>query len=374
MPSHAAWPLPNTVRNFLEVSATEGTAGAGDCFTADGVVLDERRTHVGPAAIGAWARDAYARYRFSLQVRNVACTDEGVAVTAQVSGNFPGSPVVLRYDFALGAEGKIRRLEIAPPAATAEFAGRRVLVTGGSQGIGAALVGRLRQAGAAVFATARKPPSDLAQPHLFHAADITSAEGCRSVAEAALGLFGAVDLVVHNVGGSSSPGGGYAALTDEHWMRDLSANLLAAVRIDRLLLPGMIAQGHGVIVHVSSIQRVMPLHESTLAYAAAKAALTNYSKGLSKEMAPKGVRVVSVAPGFTETAAATRMIERLAKADGTDTDTARKGLMQALGGIPLGRPNRPEEVADLIAFLASDRAAAITGHEYAIDGGTVPTI
>jgi NAD(P)-dependent dehydrogenase (short-subunit alcohol dehydrogenase family) len=264
--------------------------------------------------------------------------------------------------------------ELTTPHAVPDFAGRHVLVTGGTEGIGAATVARLRAAGAAVFVTARKTPSDLQHPQLFLAADVGSTEGASAVAEAVLARFGTVDVVVHNVGGSSAPGGGYAALTDGHWLDTLNANLLAAVRIDRRLLPPMIAQGSGVIVHVSSIQRVMPLHESTLAYAAAKAALTNYSKGLSKEVSPKGVRVVSVAPGFTETAAATRMIERLAKADGTDIDTARNGLMRALGGIPFGRPNRPEEVAELIAFLASDRAAPITGTEVVIDGGTVPTI
>ena len=368
-----AWALPEPVRDYLELSVSDQAALAGRCFTETGEVRDEGRSHAGPEAIGRWAEAARAKYRFALELRNVVHAGEDVTVFAAVTGDFPGSPVILRYAFRLAGD-RIARLEIGLPGAAEDFAGKRVLVTGGTAGIGAALVARLRSAGAAVLAVARQTPPDLDCPDLFVAADVGTAEGARAVAEAARARFGTVDLVVHNVGGSSSPGGGFAVLGDDDWTRDFSTNLFAAVRIDRLLLPPMIAQGHGVIVHVSSIQRVMPLHESTLAYAAAKAALTNYSKGLSKEVAPKGVRVLSVAPGFTETAAATRMIERLAKANGDTPDTARRGLMTALGGIPLGRPNRPEEVADLIAFLASDRAAAITGQEYVIDGGTVPTI
>jgi NAD(P)-dependent dehydrogenase (short-subunit alcohol dehydrogenase family) len=146
------------------------------------------------------------------------------------------------------------------------------------------------------------------------------------------------------------------------------------VRFDRALLPNMILQGSGVIVHVSSIQRRLPLYEATLAYAAAKAALTTYSKGLSKEVGPKGVRVNTIAPGFTETTAATALIRRLAEQQGSDEDGAREGLMRSLGGIPIGRPALPEEVAELAAFLLSDRAASIHGAEYAIDGGTVPAV
>jgi Enoyl-(Acyl carrier protein) reductase len=96
--------------------------------------------------------------------------------------------------------------------------------------------------------------------------------------------------------------------------------------------------------------------------------------GLSNEVGPKGVRVVSIAPGFIETTAATALIDRLAANSGTDRDTAREQLIKSLGGIPLGRPGWPAEVAELVAFLASDRAASITGSEYVIDGGTIPTI
>lgn len=251
--------------------------------------------------------------------------------------------------------------------------GKRALITAGTKGAGAATVELFRALGARVLTTARSRPEELPE-ELFIAADLTTGEGCARVAEATRRRLGGVDIIVHMLGGSSAPGGGFAALTDAVWQQELDLNLLPAVRLDRQLIPGMVERGSGVVIHVSSIQRVLPLPESTTAYAAAKAALSTYSKALSKEVSPKGVRVVRVAPGWIETEAAERLVQRLAEQAGTDYEGGKKIIMDGLGGIPLGRPAKPDEVASLIAFLASDRAAAITGTEYLIDGGTVPTV
>lgn len=257
---------------------------------------------------------------------------------------------------------------------TQEFAGKRVLVTGGTKGMGQAIVARLRQGGARVVTTARSQTDETAADADFIAADVSTPAGCAAVAAHVLARLGGIDIVVSNVGGSSAPGGGALGLDGDDWQAAFEANLFAAVRLDRALLPAMLAQGTGVIVHISSIQRRLPLFEATLAYAAAKAALSNYSKGLSKEFGPRGIRINTVAPGFIETTAATALVERLAAADGISADQARAGLMASLGGIPLGRPGKPEEVAELVAFLVSDRASSITGSEYVIDGGTIPTV
>ncbi|MFG3818440.1 SDR family oxidoreductase [Limnothrix redekei] len=255
-----------------------------------------------------------------------------------------------------------------------ELSGKRALVTGGTKGMGEAIVKRLRLAGAIVMTTARSRPDELQSPELFIQSDISTPEGMKNVVTEVLARLGGLDILINNVGGSSAPSGGALALSDDDWQQAFNTNLFAAVRLDRAFLPKMLEQRSGVIIHISSIQRTLPLYDATLAYAAAKAALTNYSKGLSNEVASKGVRVISVAPGFIETTAATGLIERLAKDAGTDLDTARQGLMDSLGGIPMNRTGRPEEVAELVAFLVSDRSAYINGTEYVIDGGTIPTV
>jgi NAD(P)-dependent dehydrogenase (short-subunit alcohol dehydrogenase family) len=255
-----------------------------------------------------------------------------------------------------------------------QLQGQRALVTGGTKGIGAAVVEGLRVAGVRVMATARSAPAASTSGVTYVAADLATAEGTATVARSVLERWGGVDILVNVFGGSSAPGGGFAALDDARWFDELNQNLMPAVRLDRALLPAMLAQGSGVILHVSSIQRVLPLPESTTAYAAAKAALSTYSKALSKEVTPKGVRVLRVSPGWVETEASVALAARLATEAGTDFEGGKQIIMQSLGGIPLGRPASPQEVADLITFLVSPRAGSISGSEHLIDGGTVPTV
>jgi len=254
-----------------------------------------------------------------------------------------------------------------------ELSNKIALVTGGTKGAGKAIAQRLLDAGATVIITARNVPEEDKQLH-FISADLSKPEGTQKVVDEILGKFGRLDILVNNLGGSETSGGGFRALTDQDWETTIQTNLIAPVRLDRGFLPQMMMRGSGVIIHIASIQGKLPLYESTLPYAAAKAGLINYSKALSNEVSPKGVRVLTVSPGWIMTTSAIKMMERIAESSNSTIEQATQSVMDALGGIPYGRPAKPEEVAELVGFLVSPRAGYLTGTEYVIDGGTIPTI
>lgn len=252
--------------------------------------------------------------------------------------------------------------------------GRRALVTGGSKGSGKAVVERLREMGADVYVTARTMPDGYEHPDRFIEADLLTTEGANAVAARIAEGGSTLDILVHVVGGASTPSGGFAVITDDQWLTELNLNLLGSVRLDRTLLPAMIASGAGVVLHFTSIQRALPQYDASLAYAAAKAALRTYSKGLANDLAPRGVRVNAISPGGIETDAYERFVDRIAEGNGLTREAAKRTIYDSLGGIPLGRFANTEEIADLVGFLVSDGSSAIVGAEYVIDGGTVPTV
>ncbi|MFE1959705.1 SDR family oxidoreductase [Streptomyces sp. NPDC059479] len=264
--------------------------------------------------------------------------------------------------------------------------GRRVLVTGGTQGLGAQTVARLARAGATVMTTARTTPDGLHDPELFVAADLSTTAGVETVVARVRERLGGVDVLINNVGASLTAGG-FADIGDGQWAQFLDTALMAAVRLDRALVPDMVAAGRGVVLHVTTIQRRMPLTDvrlggpddvpqNSIALTAAKAALTAYSKGLATEVAPSGVRVNTVAPGFIQKPAIEEIADQVAAATGSDRTTVLRQFAHAMvpGGIPLGRPVTTAEIAELIAFLVSDRTPSIIGAEHVIDGGTLPVI
>jgi NAD(P)-dependent dehydrogenase (short-subunit alcohol dehydrogenase family) len=261
-----------------------------------------------------------------------------------------------------------------PGDGTSEFHGKRVLVTGGSRGIGAAIARRFRHGGASVAITARST-SDLADPGILPiASDLATRSGTEQAIRTIEDAWGGVDVLINNLGASNAPPGGFESLSDDFWQSILELNLLAPVRLDRAFIPGMIDRGSGIVVHIGSIAHLMPQTGSTLPYSTAKGALRTYSKGLARAVADRGVRVNMVSPGFVETSGASKQIAEIQQNTGKSADEARRQIMDMIGGIPIGRVGKPEEVAELVAFLSSDKAGFAVGVDYVLDGGTIPTV
>lgn len=185
-----------------------------------------------------------------------------------------------------------------------------------------------------------------------------------------LDAVGGVDVLIGNAG-SGTPPVPTLECADESWLADLNANLMSAVRLDRILVPGMVERGCGVVVHVSSIVSRMP-QAGQVAYSAAKAALNAYSRTLATEVGQHGVRVVNVLPGFIATPGTVAYMQTMAEAQGTSLEDTQRRLVEQLN-MPMGRPGEPEDVAEMIVFLASRRAKWLTGAQYRVDGGIIPT-
>ncbi|BAV06315.1 NAD(P)-dependent dehydrogenase, short-chain alcohol dehydrogenase family [Filimonas lacunae] len=252
--------------------------------------------------------------------------------------------------------------------------GKIALVTGGTKGIGKAIVKRLEQAGATVIVTARNQPNEPDATYSFIAADLSRAEEVNKVANAIHEQFGRIDILINNMGANTFPGGGFNTLTDEHWNQALQVNLLSSVRLDKALLPKMLEQKSGVIIHISSTSGQFPIWESTMAYSVAKSALNTYSKALATEVASKGVRVVTVSPGLNKTEAMTTFLEDYAQQAHITVEEMTSKLFERVGGVPIGRMAEPEETAELVYFLVSPAASYITGANLIIDGGNFPVV
>ena len=255
-----------------------------------------------------------------------------------------------------------------------ELTGKRALVTGGTKGIGKAIADRLAQSGARVIVTARNNPADSDNKHHFIAADLTQPEQVLKLTQEIDEQFGGIDILINNVGGLTTPGGGFSTLSDQDWENELQLNLIAGIRLDRLLLPTMLEQKNGVIIHISSVAGKQPLWNLNMAYAVSKAAVNSYSKALASELASKGVRVLTVSPGATKTPPMEKFVEDFAASAGITVEQAFEQLLYQTGGIPMGRMAEPQEVASLVHFLVSPDAAYLTGTNYAIDGGSLPVV
>jgi NAD(P)-dependent dehydrogenase (short-subunit alcohol dehydrogenase family) len=250
------------------------------------------------------------------------------------------------------------------------------VVTGASKGIGLAITRALVEEGVRVVAGARSVGDDLAELTATGsvraiAVDLSTADGPAALVASAE-EFGRLDILVNNVGAVTPRLTGFLEITDEQWLTSLTLNLMAAVRTTRAALPPMLAAGHGNIVTTSSVNAVLP-DPTVMDYSAAKAALASFSKALSKEVGPKGIRVNTVSPGPVATdlwLGAEGVAATVAAATGDDAQ-AVAGAVAAQSVT--GRFTQPHEIADLVLLLASDRAGNVTGADFVIDGGLITT-
>ncbi|GAA1385016.1 oxidoreductase [Catellatospora chokoriensis] len=257
-----------------------------------------------------------------------------------------------------------------------QLGGKVAVVTGASKGIGLAVVKALVAEGASVVAAARGTSGDLAGidgPVHAVAVDLTDPAGPQRLIDEATAAYGGLDILVNNVGAVKTRLGGFTSVTDEDWLWSLTVNLLSAVRVTRAALPHLLARGAGSIVTVSSINAFLP-DPAIIDYTASKAALTNFSKALSKEVGPKGIRVNTVSPGPVRTpmwTGAGGVAESFGKAGEVSPEQV---VDQVAAQAVTGRFTEAEEVADLVVLLAGGRAGNVTGADFVIDGGLITTL
>jgi NAD(P)-dependent dehydrogenase (short-subunit alcohol dehydrogenase family) len=255
--------------------------------------------------------------------------------------------------------------------------GKVAIVTGASKGIGLATTRALADEGVQVVAGARTTTEELAAleatGHVWPVrVDLSSPTGPADLVAAALEL-GRLDILVNNVGAVTPRLAGFLDVTDEQWLHSITLNLLAAVRTTRATLPAMLAAGHGTIVTISSVNAFLP-DPTVIDYCAAKAALTNFAKSLSKEVGQHGIRVNTISPGPVATdlwLGANGVAATVARASGQNPDGVAEN---AAADSVTGRFTRPDEIADLVLLLASDRAGNVTGADFTIDGGLITTL